>query len=251
MAEHPGQSGFHLLSSGMDAFLARIGLMERAQRTLDIQYYIWHTDTVGILLVDRLLSAADRGVCVRLLLDDLDTAGKDRGLMFLDAHPNIEIRLYNPFASRDKRGKDFVTDLARVNRRMQNKSLTADNAATMVGGRNIGNEYFGATSHAEFSDLDVLGIGPIVYDVSVMFDAYWNSESAIPFRAFTEGKEITEEQLTKARADFSKQVEEAKDNPYVAALRESGALVRLQYDNLKFYWGNAELLHDAPTKVTA
>ncbi|WP_455207194.1 phospholipase D family protein [Kaarinaea lacus] len=251
VADHPEQSGFYLLSSGMDAFVARVGLIDQAQRSLDIQYYIWHADTTGILLVDRLLNAADRGVRVRLLLDDLDTAGKDSAIRSLDAHPNIEIRLYNPFADRSFRAMGFVTDLRRVNRRMHNKSLTADNAATIVGGRNIGNEYFGATSHAEFSDLDVLALGPIVQDVSNMFDAYWNSDSVIPVSAFKVDQPLTKDELAQYRAKFEKDVVKEANNPYVKALLESNVLTRMQYTSMKFYWGESVLLYDDPSKVNA
>lgn len=251
VAEHPGKSGFHLLSSGMDAFVARVGLIDLAQRSLDIQYYIWHNDSTGAILMDRLLRAADRGVRVRLLLDDLDTAGKDRTVMLLDAHPNIEIRLYNPFAYRRGRVLDFATDLSRVNRRMHNKSLTADNAATIVGGRNIGNEYFGAVSHAEFSDLDVLSLGPIVGDVSSMFDTYWNSESVVPVRAFAGDQPMTEASLEQARQGFDREVHDLMNSPYIAAIHESGTLARMQYDRIPFYWGRAVLVYDDPNKVTA
>ena len=248
---HPGLSGFYPLSLGMDAFVARVGLIDAAQRSLDFQYYVWHDDSTGTLLIDRLLRAADRGVRVRVLLDDLDTAGKDRGIALIDAHPNIEIRLYNPFANRGARAMDFATDLKRVNHRMHNKSLTADNQATIVGGRNIGNEYFGAASHAEFSDLDVLALGPIVKDVSSMFDKYWNSDWVIPVKAFAKGKAITEESLAQARVGFEKKVEEEESSPYVAAIHQSGVLQRMQYNQMQFHWGQAVLFYDDPSKIEA
>ncbi|WP_455211827.1 phospholipase D family protein [Kaarinaea lacus] len=251
VAAHPGQSGFYSLANGMDAFVARVGLIDQAQRSLDIQYYIWHGDTTGTLLVDRVLRAADRGVRVRMLLDDLDTAGKDRSIALIDAHPNIEIRLYNPFANRSARAVDFAADLKRVNRRMHNKSLTADNHATIVGGRNIGNEYFGAVSHAEFADLDVLALGPVVNDVSNMFDKYWNSDWAFPVKAFHKGKTIGGAVLAQAREEFSKVVEELKASPYVEALRQSGVIQRARYSEMQFYWGKALLIYDDPGKVEA
>ncbi|MFW2373153.1 MAG: phospholipase D family protein [Gammaproteobacteria bacterium] len=250
-AKHPDKSGFYMLSSGMDAFIARVALIELAERSLDIQYYIWNQDTTGKLLVDRLLAAADRGVRVRLLLDDLDTRDKEHGLKLLDAHANIEIRLYNPFAHRGSRAVGFVSDLRRVNRRMHNKSMTADNQVTIVGGRNIGNEYFGATSHAEFSDLDALSIGPIVKDVSTMFDEYWNSQWVIPVKAFGKGKTITKDALLKARNEFKQTVNDAKADPYVEALQHSEILKQLEQRTMKFYWGKAVLIYDAPSKVDA
>jgi cardiolipin synthase C len=249
--QHPGQSGFYPLVSGMEAFVMRAGLIENAERSLDIQYYIWRSDTTGTLLVDRLLRAADRGVRIRLLLDDLDTEGKDRGLMKLDAHPNIEIRLFNPFAHRGSRAAGFITDLSRVNQRMHNKSLTADNVVTIVGGRNIGNEYFGAQSHAEFSDFDVLAAGPVVKDVSAMFDKYWNSDWAIPVRAFNHQQPITADTLLEARASFNEKVHKAENSPYVNAIRESDLLEKMPFSMLKIYWGKALLLYDDPVKVGA
>lgn len=154
IAKHPKKSGVYLLHKGMDAFIARLALIEIAERSLDVQYYIWHNDLTGKVLHNHLLHAADRGVRVRLLLDDLDTAGKDQMLYTLNFHPNIEIRLFNPFANRNTRTLDFVGDLSRVNHRMHNKSLTADNQATIVGGRNIGDEYFEATPDAGESPQD-------------------------------------------------------------------------------------------------
>lgn len=250
VASHPGESGFHLLASGEAAFVARVALIEKAERSLDIQYYIWHADSTGSLLADRMLQAADRGVRVRLLLDDLDTSGKERAIMYLDAHPNVEIRIYNPFTHRSFRLLDFATDLSRVNRRMHNKSITADNSATIVGGRNIGNEYFGALSASEFADLDVLGIGPIVAKVSEMFDVYWNSNVAVPLQQIDGIDRLSESELEEARSTFARAVTRAEASPYVAALRESDILTAMQYRNMEFYWGRSRLLYDQPVKTT-
>ena len=141
---HPGRSGLIALADGRDAFAARVRLAEVAERSLDVQYYIWHDDMSGTLLFDALRRAADRGVRVRLLLDDNNTAALDGILAALDAHPNIELRLFNPFAIRNWRVLGYLGDFPRLNRRMHNKSFTADNQATIIGGRNVGDEYFGA-----------------------------------------------------------------------------------------------------------
>lgn len=250
VASHPRQSGFHLLASGETAFVARMALMEKAERSLDVQYYIWHADSTGSLLAVRMLQAADRGVRVRLLLDDLDTSGKDRAIMFLDAHPNIEIRLYNPFAHRKFRALDFATDLRRVNRRMHNKSITADNSASIVGGRNVGNEYFGAVSESEFADLDILGIGPIVAKVSEMFDLYWNSELAVPLQDVYGQERLSGAELEEARSRFAQAVTQAEAGPYMEALRESDVVKSMRYQDMVFYWGEARLLYDQPIKTT-
>ncbi len=170
----------HLLPQGKDAFLARATLAGLAERSLDAQYYIWHNDDTGQLLLAQLLKAADRGVRVRLLLDDIHTADLEPMLAALDAHPRIEVRLYNPFAHRSMRTLDYVTDLSRVNRRMHNKAFIADGQSAIVGGRNIGNEYFAATSDVAFGDLDAIAQGPVVGQLAEQFDLYWNSASAWP-----------------------------------------------------------------------
>lgn len=138
---HPGESGFAVVRYGRPAFTTRLALTELAEKTLDVQYYIWEADATGRILADRLLRAADRGVRVRILLDDINLKGRDAVIAALDAHPNIEIRLFNPFAHRSARALDFIADFNRVNRRMHNKLMAIDNAVAIVGGRNIGNHY--------------------------------------------------------------------------------------------------------------
>ncbi len=178
--EHPGQSGFAALADGREALAARIRLADQAERSIDLQTYIFHADHAGLLMFDRLMRAADRGVRVRLLLDDNNTDGLDPILAMLDAHPNIEVRLFNPFTNRRSRVAGYATDFSRLNRRMHNKSFTVDNQVAVVGGRNIGDEYFQAGQGKTFVDLDVLAIGSVVREVSSLFDRYWNSASAYP-----------------------------------------------------------------------
>ncbi|MCB1559713.1 MAG: phospholipase D family protein, partial [Xanthomonadales bacterium] len=144
IAGHPGLSGFHLLANGLDAFAARVLLADKAERTIDAQYYLFHDDLTGNLLLQHLLAAADRGVRVRLLIDDMDTAGRDLDFAALDAHPHFELRLFNPYASRSSRVLEMLTRFGSVTRRMHNKSFTVDGVVTVVGGRNIGDEYFSA-----------------------------------------------------------------------------------------------------------
>ncbi len=249
--KHSGNSGFYLLKDGIDAFVARMAIVTEAQKTLDIQYYIWHSDMTGRLLFDNLIRAADRGVRVRLLLDDLDTAGKELGLHIVDSHPNIEVRIYNPFSHRGSRAIGFLTELSRVNRRMHNKSLTADNQATIVGGRNIGNEYFGAESASAFSDLDVLAIGPIVKDVSKSFDTYWNSPWVYPIAAFKtdETDQTVKEQYETQRNRLSEKVEQARSSPYATAVRQSKLFNKGGLEEEDYYWGQSKLLYDAPSKA--
>ena len=178
VAANPGYSGIHPLAA-QDAFAARVLLMSVAERSLDVQYYVWHKDMTGTLLFNGLHKAADRGVRVRLLLDS-NTSGLDPILAALDAHPNIEVRLFNPFVVRGVRLFNFVFDFSRLNRCMHNKSFTVDNQVTIVGGRNVGDQYFAAPGGVMFVDLDVLAVGPVVDAVSDIFDRYWGSESAYP-----------------------------------------------------------------------
>ena len=247
VAAHPGLAGIYALSLPADAFAARGVLAAAAQRSLDVQYYIWHDDETGILLLEALWRAAERGVRVRLLLDDNGIAGLDPMLAALDAHPKVEVRLYNPFAHRAMRALDFITDFSRANRRMHNKSFTADNQVTIVGGRNIGNEYFGAGGGVMFADLDVIAVGPAVRDVSRAFDLYWNSDSAYPAASLL-GKAGPE-----ARGELEAKFAAVHGDPgavaYLKALRETPLVAELLEGKLPLQWAEARLLYDDPAKT--
>jgi len=200
-----GQSGFALLETGRTAFLHRAALIEAAEYSIDAQYYIWNSDVSGRYLAGRLLLAADRGVRVRLLLDDFNVAGRDEILAALASHPQIDIRIYNPFAVREGPGKllEAIGDFERINRRMHNKTFVADGAFGIVGGRNIGDEYFGLHPEVNFLDRDMLAVGPIVNDISSNFDRYWNSPAAYPVEALvgaTWKPARTEQAMAAARA---------------------------------------------------
>lgn len=173
----PDCSALALLDRGNEAFRWRLALVDMAQRSLDLQYYIWQSDEVGRLLFSRVLQAADRGVRVRLLLDDTAMLGKDYGAAAINAHPNIEIRTFNPFSARGSIWTlvDGFFNLDRLNSRMHNKLLVADNSIGITGGRNIGNNYFGLDKRMNFRDMDILALGPVVEDLSEAFDTFWNS----------------------------------------------------------------------------
>ena len=188
------ENGFVLLGSGLDAFVARAALAEVAERSLDVQYYLYHNDLVGNLFTGFLWQAAERGVRVRILIDDMGMSGRDEGVVALDAHPNIELRIFNPFDREISRSAQMLTGLGSVTRRMHNKSFTIDNVITIVGGRNIGNEYYDADPTLEFADLDVLVIGNVVKEVSDSFDMYWNSALAYPAKTIIK-KRPSEEEL--------------------------------------------------------
>ncbi len=219
--QHPGQSGVYLLVSGTEALAARLWLIETAERSIDVQYYFIRDDTTGDIFAERLLRAADRGVRVRVLIDDL-SAGDDAVLAALDTVPNVEIRVFNPLAERRFRELNFLTDFARVNRRMHNKSLTVDNQVTIVGGRNIGDEYFEARSDLDFSDLDLLAVGPVVAEVSAAFDDYWNNELAVPIAVLADNGNIVD--LADLRSEFAVLTKEAMNSPYGAAVADTAIL---------------------------
>ncbi|MCU0919112.1 MAG: phospholipase D family protein [Burkholderiaceae bacterium] len=183
-------SGFVLLDSNADGLRWRLALIDSARHSIDLQYYTWFGDVTGRLLLKRVVDAADRGVKVRMLIDDLNTLLRDAstpqirdGLVAaIDAHPNIQVRLFNPWTRRDLFGRagEMVADLERLNQRMHNKQLVVDNRATIIGGRNIGDEYLGLNPAFNFRDLDVLGIGPVARQASAVFDTFWNSEWVLP-----------------------------------------------------------------------
>ncbi len=246
---HPGQSGFLLLGSGLDAFVARVVLANIAERSIDAQYYLYHDDLVGRLFTDLLLKAADRGVRVRLLVDDMDLAGRDLGASALDSHPNIEVRIFNPFSRNVGRTSQFVIRLGSVTRRMHNKSFTVDNQVTILGGRNIGNEYFDANPDLAFADLDVMAIGTVVKEVSSVFDRYWNSELAYPAPVLLKGEPPTPEKVEELRGKLNEYVADQTDSEYLQALRNSDLADKIRKNKVVFRWGNAEVVFDQPEKI--
>ena len=189
---------------------ARLALADAAQRSLDVQYFIWNKDMAGKVLLERLFRAADRGVRVRLLLDDLGTMPSDAILLAIDSHPNIEVRMFNPVALRSPRLLGMVADFGRINKRMHNKSFTADGQVSIVGGRNIGDEYFDAHAEMNFADLDVAVIGPVVKEVSDQFDLYWNNQSAIPIAALARQNTTPEQFAATAGGAHSRYHETAR-----------------------------------------
>ena len=247
MSANPGKTGIHALADARDAFAARILLARAAERSLDVQYYIYRADVTGGLLSEALWQAAERGVRVRLLLDDNPAKGLDEALAALDAHPNIEVRLFNPYANRSFRLGEMLTDFSRINRRMHNKSFTADNQATIVGGRNVGDEYFGAQTEVAFADLDVLAAGAVVPDVSKEFDAYWASASAYPVAALIPA--AGPESSARVRAAWARLNESPAAARYVEALRTTPLIANLLAGNLQLDWAPSRVVSDDPAKV--
>lgn len=246
-AAHPGKTGIHVLNDPKGAFAARALLARVADSSLDVQYYIWHGDTTGYLLMEELWNAAERGVRVRLLLDDNGTSGLDDAIAALDSHPAIEVRLFNPFVNRSSRALGYLTDFGRLNRRMHNKSFTADSQATIVGGRNIGDEYFGASEVMLFADLDVLAVGAVVADVSRSFDDYWGSPSAYPAESIL-GKP-DDQAVPALLAKFTEMRGSPAAVGYTSAVGASLIVQQLLDRNLPVEWVPAQLVADEPSKT--
>ena len=247
LADHPGESMLVPLVDGVDAFYARASLIRAAERSVDAQYFLWHDDVTGRVLLKLLLDAADRGVRVRLLLDDLANEALDPEFYALDTHPNFSIRLFNPFPTRGFKYVDFLTDTRRINRRMHNKSFTVDNQFTILGGRNIGDKYFDAMEDVNFYDMDVLGAGPLVAKVSKQFDKYWNHEAVVPIYAFEQNR-ATEENLEKTRIELAELKERYKESPYADDVRASNFVGFVTDERFPAFFGTAEVLYDDPDK---
>lgn len=244
LAAHPGLSGIYSLADARDAFAARLLLADAAERSLDVQYYIWRHDISGSLLFKALVRAAERGVRVRLLLDDHSTSGLDAILADLDAHPNIEIRLFNPLAIRSPRFLAYLTDFPRLNRRMHNKSFTADNLTTIVGGRNVGDEYFGATEDVAFVDLDVMAVGPVVGEVSKDFDLYWASQSSYPV-----DKLLPDGDFASLSAHAAPVRRDRLAADYLEAVSDSTFMRGMLQGELAFEWAVTRMVSDDPAKA--
>lgn len=246
-AQAPGRSGIWGLPNALDAFATRVLMVRAAERTLDLQYYIWNLDLSGSLLLDEVRQAAERGVRVRLLLDDDGTSGMDDILRALDAHPNVEVRLFNPFAMRRAKRIGYLGDFARLNRRMHNKSLTADGFATIVGGRNIGDRYFDSDPRIAFVDFDVLAIGQAPADVGRQFDLYWNSEHARSAASILGPAQPGDAQeLAETLATVSGSPEARR---YLDAVERSEVIRSVVAGTLAFEWVPVTLIHDSPDKT--
>jgi putative cardiolipin synthase len=243
---HGDLSGMLWLPDGIDALGARLSLMENAEHTIDAQYFIVKNDRAGALFVGKLLLAADRGVRVRLLVDDIFSPGVDQPLALLNAHPNVEIRLFNPLSRQSLKYWSYLVDFKRANRRMHNKSFTADNAITIVGGRNIGEEYFELNQGVKFDDFEVLAIGQVVTEVSDQFDAFWNSELSVPMDAF--GLQVKVQELESWREKMQLEIDRGRNGIYGRALA-SPLLQDLQNHRLQPVPARAIMVSDSPEKL--
>jgi putative cardiolipin synthase len=249
---NPGKTGVRLVDSNVDAFALRFVSARLAVTSLDIQYYIWHDDLTGRLLAAELLHAADRGVRVRVLVDDFDLRAKDAVLQTLDTHPRIDVRVFNPFATSPGVVGTTLEILwrgNRLNRRMHNKAWIADGQLAVVGGRNIGDEYFGAAEGRNFSDLDLALAGPAVGQVSAVFDRYWNSPVAV--RIGTLGRSAgVEGGIEQLRAALTAVSSEAAASPYIQAVESSEELSAfLEGRHHRVWTDDVVVIADHPEKI--
>ena len=243
---HDGKSGFYPLQSGQDAFAARLRMIERAEVSIDAQYFLMKSDTAGHIFSQELILAADRGVRIRFLLDDIFSTVSHEELFILDAHENIEVRLFNPIATRGIFYLNFLSDFKRANRRMHNKSFTADSQITIVGGRNIADEYFDLNTDNEFEDFDVIGIGQVAEQVGETFDLFWNSKGSLPLDALD--VQFSTRQLEAVRLEMLDTFGDAHRSIYAEAMREP-EISDLVNSPDALYPASWEVLVDNPEKL--
>jgi len=251
---HPDLSGYHPIVTGANAFAARSILTGMATRNIDAQYYIWHNDQAGQLLLKDLWEAAERGIIVRLLLDDFNNSAKfDQHLLRFASHPNIAVRIINPLMHRKMPTLNYVTGLPRINRRMHNKSMTFDKQITIIGGRNIGNEYLSNDQSSQFADLDVLLIGKVVADIDNSFGSYWSSPLAFDIETLAEFDTDVTPDFLKAldKLGIDEQNNEGSSlTVYKAAIEDSTIDTDLINKQVPFRWTDMQFLSDDVGKLS-
>lgn len=245
-SEHDEKSGFLPISQGMDALGARLYVLEKADNSVDLQYFLMKDDTAGRIMLLALIKAADRGVRIRFLLDDVFTTAPDQNLLLINQHPNIEVRLFNPISRRGFRALNFVGNFRRANRRMHNKSFTADNAISIVGGRNIADEYFQLKETSVFADFDVLALGPVVSEISSSFDDFWNHKLAIPIEQLSE--DLAANALEEKRKQVGEEINLIYSGIYKGAL-ESQFFKDIESGAQPLIAAEARVLSDNPEKL--
>jgi putative cardiolipin synthase len=254
-AAHPNASGFKLLPVGIDSFLLRMEMAQAAERSLDVQYYLIKSDKTGQLLIQAMLAAADRGVRVRVLLDDAGSFGADAPIRLLAGYPNVQLRLFNPFAYRGPSElvhlAEYVMDVSRLNYRMHNKLFVVDNEIAIVGGRNLGDEYFLPAADVDFADYNVLVAGPLVGRISDSFDAFWNSTMAVPIAALN-GAVPTAQELADYRQALADHVNKMRqsDAPTMPGLATGEPLKAMLAGAGNLVWAKAEVIYDSPDKAS-
>lgn len=251
---HPDLSGYHPIVTGANAFASRSILTDMATRNIDAQYYIWHDDQAGQLLLKDLWEAAERGVIVRLLIDDFNSsAALDQQLLRFSSHPNTAVRIVNPLMHRKFQALNFVTGLPRINRRMHNKSMTFDKQITIIGGRNIGNEYLSNDQNSQFADLDVLLIGKVVADIDNSFGSYWSAPISYDIETLVTLDEDGPTDFIEGLDQLG--TNEKSDNQsslslYKSAIADSSIDTDLLNKRIPFRWTDMQFLSDDVGKLT-
>ncbi|OTG80291.1 phospholipase D family protein [Acinetobacter sp. ANC 4648] len=240
-----GLTAYLAMSEAFQSIAARVHLIRKAKYNLDLQYYIWADDFIGQLMLYELLKAADRGVKVRILIDDQNGNKLDNQLKALSTHPNIQIKLYNPYMFRKIRVFDYIFRTKLINHRMHNKLIIADGAIAVTGGRNISSEYFDASQSFQFTDMDILFFGTAVHRANDVFSEFWNFPLSYPVQQLIgQGKP---KKLKKLRADYQKL--ERNDNPADEKVNAEQKELALELTQNKLNWAHAEFLADSPQKT--
>ena len=247
---NPGLTGYHVLYDPLEALAARLELINKAEKSLDLQYYIWDNDKIGAMALHAIIQAADRGVKVRLLIDDNNSKHMEGIYLALNQHSNIEVKLYNPYRFRHYRAMDMVLDLKRINRRMRNKSFIADNQIALIGGRNMSNQYYNVSDNYQFSDVDVMLVGAASDEIIHSFDEYWNDDYAFPVKQLVNPRHYT------LRFDGLKQQleqynQEVTVQNYLDLANRSHAFENWLNHRIQFDWVKAEIVKDSPSKIKA
>lgn len=246
--KNPHLTGYHILYDPLEALAARINLIEKAEKSLDLQYYIWDNDRIGSMALHAMIQAADRGVKIRLLIDDNNAKTMEGVYLALDQHTNIDVKLFNPYRFRKFRAMDLVLDLKRMNRRMHNKSFIADHEIALIGGRNMSNQYYNASDNYQFSDLDVMLVGATVQDINHSFDEYWNHSYAYKVRDIVNPQthQLRYESLKKQLDDH---YQEITVQNYLNLANRSHSFDNWLHNNIQFDWVQAEVIKDSPDKI--
>lgn len=246
--QHPSLTGYHILYDPLDAIASRVHLIDQAEKRLDLQYYIWDNDKVGALALHKIIQAADRGVKVRMLVDDNNAKSMEAIYLALDQHVNIEVKLFNPYRFRRLRPVDMVLDLKRINRRMHNKTFTADNQISVIGGRNMSNHYYNVSDNYQFSDVDVILVGQAVEDIQHSFDEYWNDSYAFPVKQI-----VNAQQYQLRYPDLKQQLDEHYQlvtvQNYLNITTRSNDFDHWLKQHAQWDWVKAEVVKDPPNKI--
>jgi len=259
IAAHPGATGAYVLDTGEEALLARAWLADHAERSIEVQYFIWSSDNIGILASEALLRAAERGVQVRVIVDDLLIDAPDKTLLALAKHPNVEIRIYNPKhqvgTPLHKRVLNVVTDFRGVNQRMHDKTFIVDGKVAITGGRNMADEYFDYDQAYTFRDRDVLLLGEAVTTMRANFDAFWASKLSVPVEALYDGWGLMQKHVKVGAAEVQQVYRElhayaAQPENFAPQVRDAIAATPDSFARLarEMAWGRVDFIHDVPGK---